>query len=48
VKIHYHKYECEKCVLNFAVEMAFEDQNEIVCPVCRDDDQLNDAGEGAM
>ena len=29
-----HIYECQDCVLTFAVEQALEDQSSIVCPLC--------------
>ncbi|MCM3763480.1 hypothetical protein [Neobacillus niacini] len=43
----YHVYECQDCVLSFAVEQAFEDQSEICCPNCGDED-IRDVGSGEM
>lgn len=44
----YHIYECESCVLVFAVEQAFEDQSIITCPSCKDDNWIRDRGYGVM
>ncbi|WP_066316847.1 hypothetical protein [Bacillus sp. FJAT-29814] len=43
----YHVYECQDCVLSFAVEQAFEDQSEICCPNCGNED-IRDVGPGEM
>ncbi|WP_078428795.1 helix-turn-helix transcriptional regulator [Alkalihalobacterium alkalinitrilicum] len=44
----YHIYECEDCTLVFAVEQAFDSQEDVCCPVCWSDDQLRDIGAGEM
>ncbi|WP_209121555.1 helix-turn-helix domain-containing protein [Alkalihalobacillus sp. BA299] len=44
----FHIYECEDCVLVFAVEQAFETQEDVCCPVCWSDEQLKDVGSGVM
>ena len=46
--IHYHIYECEDCIVNFAVEQTYEDQSDIKCPVCASDEYLSDVGAGSM
>lgn len=45
---HFHVYECEPCILTFAVEQAWEDQEEVVCPVCCSDEHLKDITSGEM
>ena len=44
----FHIYECEDCVVTFAVEQAFEDQSEISCPVCQQDEIIRDVTAGEM
>lgn len=44
----FHVYECEECVVTFAVEQALEDQSHINCPVCRQDDYIRDISSGEM
>ena len=44
----FHVYECEDCVLTFAVEQAFEDQCEVCCPVCWNGDAIRDVASGEM
>ncbi|MFC0271096.1 hypothetical protein ACFFIX_06480 [Metabacillus herbersteinensis] len=44
----FHVYECESCILTFAVEQAFEDHAEVVCPICKSDESLKDVASGAM
>jgi rubrerythrin len=48
VIIPYHIYECEECIVSFAVEQAFEDQSEVKCPICSTDDFLRDVCAGQM
>jgi predicted nucleic acid-binding Zn ribbon protein len=48
IKRPYHIYECEACVLVFAVEQAFDDQEQVNCPVCQCDETLRDCGSGEM
>jgi Zn finger protein HypA/HybF involved in hydrogenase expression len=45
----FHIYECEDCIINFAVEQAaFEDQLfSICCPVCQDEN-IHDVASGEM
>lgn len=47
MNIAVHVYECEECILVFAVEMAFEDQSEICCPNCGNED-INDVAAGEL
>jgi len=44
----FHVYECEHCVLTFAIEQAFENQSDICCPNCLEDEWIRDVGEGGM
>lgn len=48
MKRAYHIYNCEFCCLTFAVEQAFENQDEVMCPVCFTDDDLQTVGHGEM
>lgn len=34
MKVHYLIYECQDCILSFAVEKAFKDQDDVTCPIC--------------
>ncbi|WP_428909447.1 hypothetical protein [Niallia sp. Krafla_26] len=43
----FHVYECQDCILTFAVEQAFEEQSAVCCPVCHDDN-LSDVASGEM
>jgi len=43
----FHVYECQDCVLTFAVEQAFEDQSCVKCPVCFGED-ICDVASGEM
>lgn len=43
-----HVYECEECVVTFAVEQAFEDQSAVNCPVCCNDDAIRDVAAGEI
>jgi predicted nucleic acid-binding Zn ribbon protein len=47
MNIPVHIYECDDCILVFAVEMAFEDQSEIKCPNCGNE-EINDVAAGEM
>jgi predicted nucleic acid-binding Zn ribbon protein len=47
IKIPIHRYECPNCVIHFMVEQAFEEQYEITCPVCHDED-IEDLGPGEV
>lgn len=42
-----HLYECEECVLLFAVEQALEDQSSICCPNCGEEN-LTDVAAGEV
>lgn len=44
----FHVYECDDCTLTFAVEQAYEHQSEVCCPVCKDDKNMSDAGDGVL
>jgi predicted nucleic acid-binding Zn ribbon protein len=48
VKRHWHIYDCEDCIVSFAVEAAFEDQDAVNCPVCGKDESLIEVGYGEM
>lgn len=48
VLIHYHIYECEDCVVNFAVEQTYHDHSAVQCPICGTDDLVKDVGSGSM
>jgi hypothetical protein len=41
-----HFYQCSGCVVTFGVEAALEDQSSVKCPICKSDDELDDAGFG--
>lgn len=43
-----HVYECEKCILTFAVEQEFEDQTAVTCPVCHSEESIRDVGGGIL
>lgn len=45
--ISVHVYECEECVLLFAVEQAFEDQSNICCPNCGEEN-ITDVAAGEI
>lgn len=47
MKISVHIYECQDCVLTFAVEQAFEDQSEICCPNCQGEN-IRDVASGEL
>ena len=47
MNIPVHVYECEDCILVFAVEMAFEDQSVICCPSCGKE-EINDIASGEL
>lgn len=44
----FYIYECEECVVAFAVEQAFEDQSIISCPACKEDEHVRDVCEGEL
>lgn len=44
----YHIYCCDECVLVFAVEQAFDQQDQVQCPVCLDDDHVRSIAHGEM
>lgn len=44
----FHVYECQDCVLTFAIEQALEDQSEVSCPLCKCDEALRDVASGEM
>lgn len=44
----FHVYECEECVLIFAVEQECEDQSDVCCPICWQDNHLKDVASGVM
>lgn len=46
ITVHLHHYECESCLVFFAVEQAYEDQELVNCPICGTDDHLKDVGAG--
>jgi predicted nucleic acid-binding Zn ribbon protein len=48
VVIPYHIYECEDCIVSFAVEQAFEDQSAVNCPICLTDEHIRDVTSGQM
>lgn len=42
-----HLYTCEHCIMTFAVESHDDiDQSDIVCPSCKNDSGIEDAGYG--
>lgn len=43
-----HIYECEECVVTFAVEQKLEDQSEICCPVCQLGESIRDVASGEI
>jgi predicted nucleic acid-binding Zn ribbon protein len=43
----YHIYECEDCIVAFAVELAFEEQDLVKCPICSEEN-LRDVATGKM
>lgn len=45
--IPFHVYECDDCVVTFAVEQAYEDQSEVTCPICGEEN-LKDLCSGEM
>jgi predicted nucleic acid-binding Zn ribbon protein len=44
----FHVYECEQCVVTVAVEQVFEDQSEVKCPICSEDEWIRDVASGEM
>lgn len=43
-----HFYQCNSCIFLFGAEAAMEDQSQIVCPLCKCDEFLEDAGFGYL
>jgi putative FmdB family regulatory protein len=43
-----HVYECEECVVTFAVEQAFEEQDLVKCPICSHEDSIRDVAAGEI
>jgi predicted nucleic acid-binding Zn ribbon protein len=43
----FHIYECEDCVVSFAVEVAFEEQDLVKCPICSEEN-LRDIATGEL
>jgi predicted nucleic acid-binding Zn ribbon protein len=43
----YQIYECEDCVVSFAVEIAFEEQDLVKCPICSEEN-LRDVATGRL
>lgn len=43
----FHVYECPNCVLTFAVEMDYENQSDVCCPICWSED-IEDVSTGAV
>ena len=41
----YHVYYCSHCDIKFAVDQKFEDQSDVRCPLCIDDNDLSDIGQ---
>jgi putative FmdB family regulatory protein len=48
LKIPVHRYECNNCNVHFMVEQAFEEQHLIKCPVCNEDENIEDLGPGEV
>ena len=48
VMIHYYIYECEDCIVNFAVEQTYHDHSAVQCPICLTDDFVKEVGSGSM
>lgn len=48
VDVPFHIYECEDCILMFAVEQAWEDHSSVNCPVCGLDESIRDVTSGEM
>jgi hypothetical protein len=44
----FHIYECEDCIVSFAVEQAYEDQSAVKCPICCSDEAIRDVASGEM
>ncbi|MGD6993958.1 hypothetical protein [Sutcliffiella horikoshii] len=44
----FHVYECENCVITFAVEQGLEDQTVVCCPVCLMQEEIRDVVSGEM
>lgn len=48
VKQLFHVYECEDCVLTFAVEQECDDQSDVCCPICWNGESISDISSGEM
>lgn len=44
----FHVYECEDCIVTFAVEQAYEDHSDVRCPICKTDNNISDVGSGPI
>ena len=44
----FHVYECEECMVTFAVEQYCVDQSVVFCPICGMDDYMRDVASGEM
>lgn len=44
----FHVYECQDCVVTFAVEQAYEDHSVICCPICKTDNAIEDVFSGEI
>lgn len=44
----FHVYYCGGCNFHFAVGTDLEEQHNVVCPECRKDDSLEEAGYGVI
>lgn len=44
---YFHLYKCSPCNLRFAVDQAYDEQDNIGCPSCGNEN-IEDAGNGVM
>lgn len=44
----FHVYECSDCCVTFAVEQDYEDQTDVMCPICGDQGTIEDVASGLM
>lgn len=44
----FHVYECEDCIVTFAVEQDYEDQSDVCCPICWNGEKIRDVSSGEM
>lgn len=47
IKQLFHVYECQDCVVTFAVEQVCDDQSDVCCPICSSDN-VRDVDSGEM